>query len=155
MQKVGTIFIESQTKYFKKKTCRFGEMFIAGYGVVNGKIHTYKITDNKEIQTILNNISSSSSLYQYYIQNGFDYAILNNISSSSIYQYYIQNGFDYAIYNIINKRKVGPHASMCNSFVSSTVSSIRLCNAAHYDINNTINWLVTWTHDNEGYAVYC
>ena len=116
---------------FRGNTCRQqcrdrGHMYIVGSGMkANKEIGIYHLTNVPSVQHAISAIVKSAA------------------------PYYIANGLSSTVQEINDNKKHKCNEFMKNSFVSSITSSYNYVNAAHVDVHDACEEIVTWTTENE------
>ena len=109
-----------------RKNCKDkGKMYVVGTGNLGSSIiGTYAITEYPGVEDALNNFKD-------------------------VELYYKGLGLGETVESIKRCQKYGRHPAMEKSFVSSITSSLNYINAAHLDVDDCCECIITWTFDED------
>ena len=110
---------------FRKNCNDKGRMFVVGTGRLGSShVGTYQLTEYPGVEMALSNLKYAD-------------------------QYYRSIGLSATVDEINNLKRYKNHPSMENCFVSSITSSWNYINAAHVDVDDCCEGIITWTIDED------
>ena len=123
--KLAKIVSRYQPNTFRKNCHDKGEMFVVGTGRLgSSRVGTYQLTDYPGVAEALSDLKYAD-------------------------QYYCNIGLSETVDKIRKLKKYDNHPSMDNCFVSSITSSSNYINAAHVDVDDCCEGIITWTIDED------
>ena len=122
---LGKVLSKYTPNTFRKNCHDRGKMYVVGNGKLgSSQIGTYRVTENKDVQDALSSLSNADIYY-----NGI--------------------GLAETVRSIRHKKKYSSHPSMGDCFVSNVTSSCNYINAAHLDVDDCCEGIITWTIDGD------
>ena len=124
-RKLGRILSKFCPNSYRKNCNDKGNMYIVGRGKLGSSgVGTYKLTEDEEVKQQLHALADAED-------------------------YYREIGLGEAVDDIKRNKKYSNHPSMEKCFVSSITSSCNYINAAHYDVDDSCEGIITWTFDGD------